>query len=461
MGSAARPAWRLLCAAVLLGCVVLTGGQAAASGQEPTDEASRTESPTQDDAAGGVLPPAGTEVVPGPNAVHALQVDVGTYRAAFPAKGDNQFFEYQRKWPGSRLVFGVAVADYPDRPPLHIGMYGDGEFIKFCAGFPAVVAGIPEGIPGEQATALFSDQESKECRRSDSMVLQLRNYEQPAKAGLQYQLTVWEEPPADNADELPEPSTLTWEGPGNAQPTEVTPGRTFVDAPTLTDGSWSFTLEPGQMPWFRIFADWGQHIELRMETRGDGSDNFYDDLSASWMSPMGGQRDPNYTVPGGDYYGLNLDEPDTADTGVPAIAWRDGEQMPDNSNGIAPFIPGPWFLGLVSDNSPRKGIDVTLHVKVVQDYDPVPPDYVAEPPPVPALDGRLYAVASLADPTPASPTASPGAVAGGTAAAGLPERDRVPWPAVTMLLGAAVLSTALGLVLLGRARRRPGPSVRR
>lgn len=452
-------------AGLLLGCFALTGVGVGAAAADPADQPSGSETPDADQAAEAAFP--GTPTEPGVNAVHPLELDTGLYTAPFPRADRDQYFDYKRKWPGSRIYVGALAPLHLDDAPLDVELFADGRYGYSC--IPALgtlISGSGASLTG-LSSQLYSDQDTADCRKAESILIRVNTYvfEGSKRPTFDYQLAVWEEPPVSNADELPEPGSLTWTG-GQQEvaPTEVQPGLGPGTAPALTTGSWRFRLERGQIPWFRIVLDWGEHVEVRMTTRGADDDDS-DSVHASWISPLGGERDTNLQIPGAPFYQLDLRERGEAASGLSTISWRAGEKYPDPDN-VDTFVPGPWLLGLVSESVPKQGVDITLHVEVVQDYEPVLPDFAGAPLPVPALDGQLYAVASKGDPSPASPTPQPiggDAQAGGDVVAA--DASEVPWPAVTMLLGAATVSTALGLVFFSRARRagprrRSGPERR-
>jgi Ca-activated chloride channel homolog len=107
-------------------------------------------------------------------------------------------------------------------------------------------------------------------------------------AGQPVRLQLFEEPPATNAESLPGPADdPTWEPMSDTTPTALTPGTSFADAPTVTPGSWSFDLAPGELRLVRVEAGYGQRVQAQL-TLGEA------DLPASYrtnlhvLGPLGG-----------------------------------------------------------------------------------------------------------------------------------------------------------------------------
>lgn len=435
---------RLLLSAALVALFLFTG-----LGAPPA-----TAAPTEDEDAEAVVPLGGSPIEPGYSAARPLDLASGVYVTGFPAAGRPDFVRYERKWPGSRIYFGVNVADGSRVPSVFLSLFADGRFSERCSDFAATAQAPSHKIQGDVASALVNDRKSKACQKADSLVLRTNTLFSPSVPSGSYQITVWEEPPVENADELPEPGELSWRGEfAGVAPTAVKPGTSPVNAPLLTDGSWSTTIERGEVPWFRIEAGWGEHIEVQVETDGaqGADDKYYDSLAPRWIGPNGGGRPATYDPPGTPGSFLSINDPGKAYTGIPAVTWKNNTAG-DYFEGYEPFLPGPWFLAFISEELPKKPLEITLKVAVVEDYQPILPKYAHTPDPLPAMDGRLYSVPTADDPEPAAPVVMS---AGGTQAVELPDRSTVPWPAVVMLLGAATVSTAAGLLLLSRARR-PG-----
>ena len=96
------------------------------------------------------------------------------------------------------------------------------------------------------------------CRATGTFTV-LLGRDGPSKT-LQAEIQVLEEPPVGDLQDLPKGVAETPDAKDltASDPTSVTGGTGFTDAPEVTPGTWTDTLEPGQTRVYRVRVDYGQ-----------------------------------------------------------------------------------------------------------------------------------------------------------------------------------------------------------
>lgn len=113
------------------------------------------------------------------------------------------------------------------------------------------------------------EQDEDPCRSADEIIMSIELDADPDEArsiGEPLEILVYEEPPPTNLDDLPEAYDDMGEwvdiGRNIAGALEIAPGTSFDDAPVLDPGNtYDVELRPGQIQFFRVPLDWGQHLQ--------------------------------------------------------------------------------------------------------------------------------------------------------------------------------------------------------
>ncbi|HEY8457314.1 MAG TPA: VWA domain-containing protein [Actinopolymorphaceae bacterium] len=127
---------------------------------------------------------------------------------------------------------------------------------------------------GPEGNSSASQYLADECTESDRLLLKVERDESGPGTGPEdpVELLVIEEPPVENLSELPpavEDSDLTSKAlPSGSSQGTVEGGGSFSDAITLTPGTWTSTLQPGEQLFYRVRVDWGQtaSVTFRLPT---------------------------------------------------------------------------------------------------------------------------------------------------------------------------------------------------
>jgi Ca-activated chloride channel homolog len=134
-----------------------------------------------------------------------------------------------------------------------------------------------QGNPVINDTVIFRPDESDtyDCASEEALVLEVRRGDEiqdraPDSGGLPVEIVVESEPRVTNVAALPPQfdeaaidERLPASGPAGGR---VSGGSTFAAAPRIRPGSWSDTLQSGEMLFYRVRADWGEapRFALRM-----------------------------------------------------------------------------------------------------------------------------------------------------------------------------------------------------
>jgi Ca-activated chloride channel family protein len=389
----------------------------------------------------------GTELKTGATIQQAPQVGTGTYVIDAPAADQHVYVTVNRTIPGSTMWFGASFdpgsgITAEQANDLQLGAYADGDTNSDCLDFGTSLSTDASGadIRGLQ-TSLYRVTEATECRSAKSYTLDFLPYQVSYPAGTKIQLVLWEEPPVDGVSGLPAASTsLTWAdmGPGSSTPTEITPGTTWSNAPDISQGTFSFHLEPGSVNVFRMPLDWGQHGQVAVKPKAYLD---YESVAAIWVGPMGGALFEPELLSLPPNIGTSLDvsySTDTAAFATPVVSYRARELDQDDSFGGVDEagVPGNYYfvIYLADNKSTKGGVDATMQTGYYTDFAVGAPAYKQPPPAMPQ-----------------SFVAEGDAAAAGDGDAATDEGP--PWPIITMLGGGAAIFAVLGAVALGRSRK--------
>jgi Ca-activated chloride channel homolog len=121
---------------------------------------------------------------------------------------------------------------------------------------------------GPEANSSHTTFYAQECRDAEHLVLRVEREERGSGGDAEdpIELTIVDEPPVDGVDALPAavdgygatPAALAPEQPRG----EAVGGGGFHDAVSLTPGTWSGTLQPGERLFYKVRADWGQSVSV-------------------------------------------------------------------------------------------------------------------------------------------------------------------------------------------------------
>lgn len=224
---------------------------------------------------------SGTPVEGTPDEVGAPEIGPGRYATRVGTEGDTRFYKL-RKAAGSTAWISVAARPFArsgaDTININVAT-DDGESCSALGGwageyhnqdlFPVITGGVRIGP--QVAGAPTATPDSAECANAEELYVSLSRSQQSAPEILDVELLVIEEPPlADDgaglppaARELPsqaggEDARTYFKPRGDVRP--VAGGASFADAPTLTPGTYSDGILPGEALVYRVRADFGQRL---------------------------------------------------------------------------------------------------------------------------------------------------------------------------------------------------------
>ncbi len=211
----------------------------------------------------------------------APQIGAGQYTdtLAAPSQADGRIKYYVlTRTPGSTLHAAVTI-----RPEKRTGTaatseevmlrlltpagdqectWGHGAAFEFSSSRDFLNASVFQGPDGNSSGSTYIEEE---CKTSDRLLLKVERGEEEGSAATAedpMELVVIEEPPVEGADQLPAALAAddVARGPLPAGPSkgDADGGGGFADATTLTPGTWTGTLQPGEQLFYRVKADWGQ-----------------------------------------------------------------------------------------------------------------------------------------------------------------------------------------------------------
>lgn len=267
-------------------------------------------------------------------------------------------------------------------------------------------------------------------------------------------LSIWEEPPVDEAKELPRASReVAWSSGPQTDASPETLGSTYAAAPVLEGGRHEVWVEPGRPALFAVDLDWGQHLQVEIAV---GEDNVWEaplvtprlinpiGVTASWAqaTPMASGTHP----PEDERLILVPGVAKRAGVVSPTIRWRNREA----ANAAA--VPGRYYVALDmekdGEHANAEGAEFALDVVVVTDEESISP-YAEEPSAKPDLATDLVNDTTGSN-TAANDTGSENA--GGQSGQGAAAGDK-PWPVAAGLFAGSLVCAVLGVVLLHRWRR--------
>lgn len=203
----------------------------------------------------------GTPIRGGSSQTKAVPVRPGRY-ADRVGKGGERWYRYDRQYPDSQLL----ASEYVMRPGLLANT--------------SIDVYAPDGTPcrgGSQSfwSSIFTgyariaglDGDPDACSGPTLYIKVSSTADQLREFGL----TVWEEPPPTNEDELPDPFD-SGNRPAFSKPkarsttTPIVPGSTFGDATPLVSGTtYSATIVPGEVQAYRIHVGYGQTLSVAVD----------------------------------------------------------------------------------------------------------------------------------------------------------------------------------------------------
>jgi len=252
------------------------------------------------------------------------------------------------------------------------------------------------------------DPDNTACAGADRLVLEVRRggldgYTGPApdKGTVPYEFLVIEEPALADAEGLPEPlaegstpSTEPVVQPGRPMG-EVAGGGGFAQAATVGPGTWTDSIQPGEVLFYRVRADWGQTPRVSFTIQPDahaeeviGSYGVYADVQAFGPNRVALHK--------GDLVTIVPSRASTLTSSLLEVRYRNRESGLGwgDSNPSAFALPGYYyFVVTMANDGPGLGsvepgsAELPMQISVALDGEPAgAPHYQAPPAAEPGTD---------------------------------------------------------------------------
>lgn len=155
----------------------------------------------------------------------------------------------------------------------------------------------------------WTDVDDHRCATADRLWLTLGAADDPADAGRDVELLVYEEPPLSdyNLDLLPEPEPLAWAPLTPTAPRDVPVGTTPTNAPVVRDGSYAVVLRPGRTAVLAVPLDWDQSLQAQLDARLPAGSPTPDGITVDVVSPLLGTSEVSFTTGRPDDWTVPLD----------------------------------------------------------------------------------------------------------------------------------------------------------
>lgn len=231
----------------------------------------------------------GQEVTGTPDRESAPLLTPGMYHDTIPAgvndagpvtdpdKKVDRFYRIKRSIPNSTLWVGVAAqAPHEGITSLNADLWTT-DMAHSC-GTGAVEPSIDDSSLALASVGSYSeyDHVSEECAPADELLLNLTNTRNQGKAfDADTQIVVIEEPPASDADSLPEMAEVgegRWQDFAMGQPSKLDGGTTFADAPELDEATYESAIVTGESRIYKVPVGWGQRLQVQASSPSLGMD---------------------------------------------------------------------------------------------------------------------------------------------------------------------------------------------
>jgi hypothetical protein len=139
------------------------------------------------------------------------------------------------------------------------------------------------------SVSTWTDVADHECAVAQDLHLAVGVPGDPADAGRQVEILVYEEPPLSqySFDLLPEPTSPAWSAvTPAAAPRRVAPGTTPTDAPVVGDGTYALTLRPGRTAVLAVPLGWDQSVRVQLDARLPAGVPYPEGISVDLAGPM-------------------------------------------------------------------------------------------------------------------------------------------------------------------------------
>jgi Ca-activated chloride channel homolog len=322
-----------------------------------------------------------------------------------------------------------------------------------------------QGNPVINDTVIFRPDEydTYDCAAEETLVLELRRGDEiqdraPDTGELPVEIVVQSEPRVTNMAELPpqfDEAAINEElPPGVPTQRSVTGGSTFAEAPRLRAGSWSDTLQSGEMLFYRVRVDWGQEPRFALRMLPDSALEQKIDVPGTPVTMFAYAPDRTPISLTGSEHGssgsyLGNDEVVMA-ANLPPVRYRNRLHYSFDTTRVGPTsLAGDYYFAVHlqdEQGDPRYQVQTHITVDVAGTRSGVP-DYAEVPAPTqPATVAPDPRPADTTD-RPARPRSTPVGATGDAGALQL--------PVVAFVAGAVIATAALTvfLVLWTRCRR--------
>jgi Ca-activated chloride channel family protein len=391
----------------------------------------------------------------------APELGAGQYTDALGGDEEETGLKYYRlpKTPGSTVH--TAVTARTDDPQQSDGL--DLALLNAagqeCASGGQVTLSDYEGNPVINASVIFTPDESDSygCDAEDALYLEVRRGDEiqdraPDTGELPIELLVGVEPEVTNLPTLPgqlEPERVDDRIlPPGPSAGNVVGGVSFSTAPELEPGTWSDTLQSGEMLFYRVPADWGQTVRFRMQLRADPVLDGRIDFTPVTLFAYAPDRTPiSLTDSDLDSSASYLGNDDvTVAATLPEIRYRNREHYSFSTTRVGPTsLAGDYFFAVhLLDHPGRKRFQVQTEV-AAEVSGPVAgaPEYAEE---VTTSEPTTALPEPTSEPAPAEPAS--------TRAETNDDETTLPTAALAAAGGSTLVLLAVSAALLARGRSR-------
>jgi Ca-activated chloride channel homolog len=351
-----------------LKCIAEAGGGIYYSAEDADDLAASLEQTALRDFRPFTV--TGTPVTGGPTDAEATQVSPGQYTDKLGGTAEENSRRTYKITPQPGASLHVGFTAYPPQQEEMIGANDaarlvlktpDGDEcasynpVQWSAGTRAILTGSISHVP-----ELAEEQESP-CAAAKTLILQierLQDYGQETGT-FPFEFVVIEEPPLADRDGLPEPLA---EGSAPSQDVGVEPsepkgevagGGGFAEAGTLKPGTWTDSVQPGEVLFYRVRVPWGQapKVSFRVQPSRQAEEVIGDFGVNATADAFGPTRSK---LLGGDLTTVVASRTTTMSTALLPVRYRNREvelDLADVSSGVPVALSGDYYFVLTMATS--------------------------------------------------------------------------------------------------------------